>query len=141
MIVFFDFASPLYDEAVALRQQVLRKPLGLDIANDPLHEEWNQVHLGWVDTASGLLACCCLQDMKDKGYKMRQVAVHPQRQGLGLGRKLVAASEAFAKTQHAASLYCHARASAVPFYESCKWTKEGELFQEVGIDHYLMRAW
>lgn len=141
MICFFDFATPLYDSAVALRQAVLRKPLGLDIANDNLAQEWNQVHLGWVDRDRGLLACCCLQDMGEKGWKMRQVAVHPESQGMGLGRKLVEASAAFAKTQNAPGLYCHARATAVPFYEACGWKREGELFKEVGIDHYTMRAW
>lgn len=139
MICRYDFATPAYDEAVAIRQRVLRLPLGLDIADDPLHEEFDQTHFGAFE-AGRLLGTASLVATGAGALKMRQVAVDADQQGRGIGRALVAACEAYARRLGAERLYCHARDVAVPFYKSCGWRPEGEPFTEVGIEHRILSA-
>lgn len=73
--------------------------------------------------------------------KLVQMAVDPQRQGEGIGRKLVAALERRALAPEEAGglgyteLYCHARDHAIGFYASLGWEPRGERFDEVGIEH------
>ena len=138
MIARYDFATPAYDEAVALRDAVLRRPLGRRIADDDLAAEVAQVHFGYFDDGR-LVGTASLQSVGDGGaLKMRQVAVAHEARGRGVGRVLVEACEAYAKTRHTARLYCHARAVAREFYERCGWRVEGEGFEEVGLPHFRM---
>jgi predicted GNAT family N-acyltransferase len=37
------------------------------------------------------------------------------------------------------SIYLHAQIQVVDFYEKLNFIKEGDLFEEAGIKHYLMR--
>jgi predicted GNAT family N-acyltransferase len=68
-------------------------------------------------------------------FKMRQVAVSPDRQRQGIGKRLVEAAEAFVDT---GEISLHAREVAVAFYESMGYTTVGEPFLEVGILHMKM---
>ena len=139
VVLPYDFATPTYLEALALRQEVLRVPLGLDINDDPLHLEFDHHHLGAFDEQR-LVGTCSLRQNQPGVYQMRQVAVSPTAQGRGTGRLLVAACERFVSQNHrsGARLFCHARDVAVPFYERCGWRVEGEVFTEVGIVHRTM---
>ena len=69
---------------------------------------------------------------------MRQVAVHESCQRKGVGKLLVADSEAFARQKGYAKMTMHARDTAVPFYEKLGYKKKGRAFQEVTIKHYKM---
>ena len=138
MILPYEFATPEYLTGIALRDLVLRKPLGLSIYNDPLEVEFDQIHIGYYDEEAGLVGTCSLQTQADGALKMRQVAIHPDFSGKGLGRKLVAYCERLAEKKEAPKLYCHAREVAMPFYKKCGWAIEAEVFMEVGIPHYKM---
>ena len=74
----------------------------------------------------------------DGYYKMRQVAVGAEWQGRGVGRKLVEASEMLARFLHISKIELNARATAIPFYSKLSYTKIGEPFVEVGIEHLKM---
>jgi predicted GNAT family N-acyltransferase len=69
---------------------------------------------------------------------MRQVAVAAAMQGKGVGARLVAASEDFAKEHGFQKITLHARETAVLFYERIGYQKIGERFEEVGIPHFKM---
>ena len=139
MIATYQFATPTYDAAVALRDEVLRRPLGRSIADDDLLAEVDQLHFGFFERGV-LLGTASLQPTGTRVLKMRQVAVHPDQAGRGIGTLLVRACEALAKTQGAAELYCHARAVARPFYERCGWVLHGCEFEEVGLPHFRMQS-
>lgn len=138
MTIPYEFATPEYLAGIALRDLVLRKPLGRSINDDPLETEFDQVHIGYYDQEAGLVGTCSLQQKPDGALKMRQVAVHPDHSGRGIGAQLVAHCERYALAQGAPKLFCHAREVARPFYEKCGWAIEGDVFTEVGIPHYLM---
>jgi len=138
MILHYEFGTPSYLEGIALRDLVLRQPLGLSIHNDPLELEFDQIHIGFYEAEAGLVGTCTLKIQESGALKMRQVAVHPDFSGRGFGAKLVAYCERYALAQKASKLYCHAREVAMPFYKKCGWGMEGEVFTEVGIPHYKM---
>lgn len=138
MILRYEFATPDYDQAIRLRDEVLRKPLGRSIVDDPLEEEVYQVHFAYFDDGI-VLGTASLLEVEPGVWKMRQVAVGPAAQGKSVGRQLVQACRAFAKTHRANRLYCHARDTAKGFYERCDWEAFGEPFEEVGLAHTKMR--
>ena len=138
MIAQYDFATPAYDEAVRLRDAVLRRPLGLSIADDDLTQEFKQVHLGvWQQ---GRLVATASLVPNGTSLKMRQVAVAEEARGQGVGKALTKACEAYAQRTGVARLYCHARLTAKPFYIQCGWQPVGEQFEEVGIPHVVCEA-
>ena len=133
------FGTPEYDEAVGLRYEVLRKPLGLDYSPEQLASEYDQVHLAAYSNSGELLAYLNLTPAGTQTVKMRQVAVAAALQGKGIGTLLVAESERLAQRLQFEGMTLHARETAVPFYERLGYVREGERFEEVGIPHFKMK--
>jgi len=133
-----EFATPEYDEAVHLRYEVLRRPLGLDFTPEQLAAEYDDVHLAGFDGMGRLVGYLCLTPLNNDEVKMRQVAVAPEWQGKGVGKKLVAASEELAKHLNFKRMTMHARETAVPFYLRLGYQTVGEQFEEVTIPHFKM---
>ena len=128
--------SPAYDALVELRRAVLRRPLGLDFTREQLAAESRQLHLGaWEGEAP--VGCLALL-VDGAAARMRQVAVAPEAQGRGIGRRLVLEAEDEARRRGAARMELHARQTAVAFYERLGYCAEGGLFTEVGLPHRLM---
>jgi len=137
-IIKIDFATPEYDEAVALRYEVLRKPLILEFSAAQLAEEYKDIHLAAYDSGMQLLGCLILSPQDGVGVKMRQVAVKSQMQGKGVGKLMSEYAEEVAKSLGFDRLFCHARETAVPFYKKIGYSILGERFEEVGIPHFKM---
>lgn len=138
MISTILFGSPEYDEAVALRYEILRRPLGLDYTPEQLAEEWNQAHIAAFDPEGRIIGYLNLTPYTDGQVKMRQVAVAAAEQGRGVGKAMVAFSEEQARDHGFEKLVLHARDSAVPFYLKLGYQVEGDQFEEVTIPHYKM---
>ena len=138
-IAAYAFGTPEYDEAVRLRDEVLRAPLGRHIVDDALEDEVDQAHFGLYD-AGRLLGTATLRGDEAGAYQMRQVAVMAKARGQSVGLALVRHCEAFAKTRNAVALYCHAREVARGFYARCGWEAYGEPYEEVGLPHVNMRS-
>ncbi len=137
-ILEIDFATPEYDQTVQLRDKILRKPLGLVFSAEQLAEEFSDFHLAAFTNDWVLRGCLVLTPKGDKTLKMRQVAVDEAVQKLGIGRQLVAASEALARRNGFDVMELNARDTAVPFYKKLDYTIGGEQFEEVGIVHFKM---
>lgn len=136
-ISLIEHGSLQYEEAVKLRFQVLRKPLGLEFTQEQLLAEKQYYHIAYFE--DGLLkAYLMLVPETDGKIKMKQVAVAFDEQGKGIGRELVFASEQFAKQKGFSLMYCHARDTAVPFYKKSGYKVVGDMFTEVTIPHYAM---
>jgi GNAT superfamily N-acetyltransferase len=137
LICEIGFGTPEYDEAVRLRYQVLREPLGLDFTAEQLEAEYSDTHLALYQ-GGPLLAYLCLSPLRDKEIKMRQVAVRPDLQKTGIGTALVQAAEQLAKSLGFTKISMHARDTAIPFYERLGYKKEGKEFTEVNIPHFKL---
>lgn len=132
------FGTPEYHETVLLRNDVLRKPLGLQFSAEDLATEYDSFHLVLYDEALELAACLVLKPLTEDTAKMRQVAVREKYQGKGIGKRLVLLSEIFLKRRGFSKLELHARKNVVPFYEKLNYTAIGDEFEEVGIPHFKM---
>jgi predicted GNAT family N-acyltransferase len=123
--------------SLILRYKILRHPLGLTYSKSDLSSEDKDFHLGLYD-GDRLLACMILSTADGVKVKLRQVAVDDSVQGKGYGSHLQKFAEGFARQNGYVKMYCHARKTAVAFYEKAGFEALGEEFTEVGIPHYYM---
>lgn len=129
--------SPAYALSVALRRDVLRKPLGLEFTETQLASESASFHLAaWEEDV--LLGTLLLTPLEGGSIQMRQVAVDDMKQRLGIGRLMVAESEAEAVRRGFTRITLHARDTAVPFYEKLGYKPVGDEFIEVSVRHQEM---
>jgi len=131
------FGSRHQVASLALRDRVLRQPLGLSYQPVELAKEANEVHLA-VLNANRVLGILLLKPSGTGVMKMRQVAVETTFQGSGLGSRLVAYCESWCRENQIVRIELHARSTAVDFYKRNGYQIQGEKFSEVGIDHYFM---
>lgn len=70
-------------------------------------------------------------------WRLRGMAVEPDRHRAGIGRQVLAGVVAAARDAGVPLLWANARVSALPFYESQGWTIAGEEFiaSDTGIPH------
>jgi predicted GNAT family N-acyltransferase len=129
--------SKEYLEALSLRIDVLRKPLGLSYAQTDLDLEKDDIHFVAIKN-DRVLGCLLLRPLSNSLIKMRQVAVHSDFQKLGIGQALVAASEEYARTQGILKIELSARKDAVPFYQRLGYLNTGEPYIEVTLPHQKM---
>ncbi|MEK7356055.1 MAG: GNAT family N-acetyltransferase [Bdellovibrionota bacterium] len=129
--------SAAYDAAVKLRSKVLREPLGLQFDPAQLAKEKSDIHIGAFESGT-LIGCLILTPVDGHVIKMRQVAVDPLMQGVGIGRALVEYSEVEASNRGFLEMVLSARESVVPFYESLGYDPIGATFTEVTIPHRKM---
>ena len=132
------YNSPNYAATLALRDEVLRKPLGLEFGAAELEQERDHFHIACFRDRT-LVGCLMLVPLSASLVKMRQVAVKPQLHGQGIGRTLVEYAEQFARERGFSLMKLHARDTAIPFYEKQGYERDGEMFEEVSIPHWEMQ--
>ena len=79
--------SDEYWEALALRDVLLRRPLGLEFSDQDVAEEADQVHVVAAEKGE-VVGTLLLRGEAGGLVHMRQVAVAAKRQGRGIGRDL-----------------------------------------------------
>ena len=126
-----------YSEALKLREDVLRKPLGLELSATELAADHGCFHLAGFE-ANRLIAILLLQPLTVETIKMRQVAVCPECQKCGIGSQLVEFAEQFARTNGYKQIVAHARETALTFYRKLGYAVAGETFLETTIPHRLV---
>jgi predicted GNAT family N-acyltransferase len=136
--IIVEFGTPEYDETIALRTEILRKPLGMEFTEEQLSREYEDHHLALLDHDSSIIACLILSIKNETTLKMRQVAVRQNAQGQGIGKKLVSFAETFAIHKGYSKIELNARDIAVDFYLALDYKVEGDTFVEVGIPHSFM---
>lgn len=72
-----------------------------------------------------------------RGIKLERFAMLNKYRNQGLGSVLLAEVMKDVLDQKQ-KIYLHAQLRAVPFYERAGFVKEGGIFNEAGIEHYLM---
>jgi predicted GNAT family N-acyltransferase len=135
---FIDFATPAFDEALALRDAILRKPLNMVFETADIVDEWNSYHLVCYNMYNDMVGCLTLKPQEEGVIKMRQVAVKKNSQNLGIGSALVNESERFCAECGFKKIVLHARKEAVSFYRKLGYKTQGKQFKEVGIPHSKM---
>ncbi len=132
-----DHGSPEYQQMVQLRNDILRKPLGLTITPDELEKEKEEILIGAFEDEK-MLGCCMLIKTEPSVVRLRQMAVLNTLQGKGIGKALMQFAENIARDRGFRKITMHARKSATGFYEKLGYQVTGEEFEEVTIPHVTM---
>ena len=132
-----EYGSPDYQKMIGLRDNVLRKPLGLIFTPGELEDEKENILIGAFEDED-ILGCCMLVEENSRTIRLRQMAVLNNLQGKGIGRAIMNFAENIARDRGYKILSMHARKNAIGFYEKMGYKVSGEEFTEVTIPHYLM---
>jgi predicted GNAT family N-acyltransferase len=132
------FDSPAYHQTLALRQIVLRTPLGLTLSAADLAGEARQRHFVLLENGD-VVACVVIRpaDRTDV-VRLRQMAVAAGVQGRGLGAQLIRRVEAVLRRDGVTEVVMSARQSAVGFYQKLGYQTEGDGYPDLGIHHIRM---
>lgn len=127
-----------WDNYYDMRYNVLRKPL-----NQPLGSERNDGDLSGRHFAlydNQILRAIARLDKADDGIsQVRFVAVHPDSQGKGYGRKIMKAVEEISIKAGNKKMILHARDYALDFYLRLGYVKIEKSYKLFDVlQHYLM---
>jgi GNAT superfamily N-acetyltransferase len=132
-----DHGTAEYQQMVKLRDDILRKPLGLGFTPEELESEKDNMLIAAFEEER-MLACCMLVEEQPGTVRLRQMAVLNDLQGKGIGRALMNFAENIARDRGYKIVRMHARVHAVGFYEKVGYRVQGDKFVEVTIPHYVM---
>ena len=131
------YGSPDYEAAFALRDEVLRRPLGL--ALDEAAHEADRSRQHCIAVFEGQVVAAALVGEEGDGVaRISSVAVAESWQGKGVGRMLIGFAEDVAWKSGAKKAIMDSRDIAVGFYERLGYAVVGEEFVKVGIPHRRM---
>ena len=137
-IQIVSYGSTAYEQVLKLREEVLRKPLNLQLTEKDTAQDADEIIIGAFDTQGHLAGCVQLRPISIKQLKLRQMAVAPRLQGKGVGRRLIAFAEDIALQKKYETIVLNARETALGFYQKLGYTVRSQAFLEVGILHYKM---
>lgn len=132
-----DHGSPEYQQMVKMRDEILRKPLGLGFSPQELDIEKDNMLIGAFED-DHMLGCCMLVEENPATVRLRQMAVLNDLQGKGIGRALMNFAENLARDRGYKILSMHARKNSIGFYEKMGYAITSDEFTEVTIPHYVM---
>ena len=130
------YGSDDYGNSCDLRNEILRKPLGMNLFDEDLEKEKDFIHLIGKNEEQELITYLQFKKIEEDTLKMQQVVVAEHAQGKGIGRNLILFSEQFAIMSGFSSIILHARENVIGFYERLGYAREGERFLEVTIPHF-----
>jgi ribosomal protein S18 acetylase RimI-like enzyme len=132
-----DYGTPEYRQMLQLRNDILRKPLGLGFSKEELGREKNDMLIGAFDDDQ-MLGCCMLVEENPTTVRLRQMAVLNDLQGKGIGRALMNFAENIARDRGYKIMSMHARKNVIGFYEKMGYVVCSSEFIEITIPHYVM---
>ena len=123
-----------------LRYLVLRAPWRQAKGSEQTTDEEIHQHFAFFDEHSNIIGVGRLDLIDQSIAQVRFMAVDPNTQNQGIGKKLMLRMESEAKASGVQEIILHAREIALPFYEKLAYQtveKSHLLFGE--IQHFLMR--
>ena len=132
-----DHGSAAYRQMIKLRDDILRRPLGLHFTEEELEKEKHNLHIAAFEDDT-MLGCCMLVEEDPQTVRLRQMAVINDLQGKGIGRALMQFAENLSRDRGYKKITMHARKNATGFYEKMGYRKFGNEFEEITIPHYVM---
>jgi len=132
-----DHGTHEYKLMLKLRDDLLRKPLGITFSSEELEREKENVLIGAFDD-DDILGCCMLVEQDSKVVKLRQLAVLNTLQGKGVGTAILQFAENLARDRGYKIITMHARKHTIEFFEKLGYKIDGPEFIEITIPHYKM---
>ncbi|MBL0133274.1 MAG: GNAT family N-acetyltransferase [Chitinophagaceae bacterium] len=132
-----DHGSKEYQQMVQLRNDILRKPLGISFSPDELENEKNNTLIAAYEDDK-MLGCCMLIRQDAEEIRLRQMAVLNNLQGKGIGRAILQFAENIARDTGYKKITMHSRKTSTPFFEKLGYKICSDEFSEIGIPHFEM---
>jgi N-acetylglutamate synthase-like GNAT family acetyltransferase len=132
-----DHGTEQYLQMVNLRDNLLRRPLGLTFNHDELVKEKDDILIACMEDDK-MLGCCILTKLDDTTARLRQMAVADNLQGKGVGASIINFAENIATDKGIKKIILHARDTVIGFYEKFGYNIVGKQFIEVNIPHHQM---
>lgn len=124
-----EFGTYEYRKQLELRNEVLKKTIGLNIFNEDLDSEKDCYHVGCF-LNDELVGTVILTRVDDYIVKMRQVAVAESLRGNNIGKRLISYGEEIAKKLGFKKILLNSRKTAVSFYEKHGYKNTNEEYIE-----------
>jgi N-acetylglutamate synthase-like GNAT family acetyltransferase len=128
---------PEYAQIWQLREEMLRKPLGLSLKNEDLSDDALDIIFIALDNEN-VIGCVMMHALPNNVIKLRQMAVYEAWQGKGIGQMLVKEAEKYSWQNGYEKIVLHARQHAIGFYQHLGYIIVSDLFTEVSIPHVAM---
>lgn len=132
-----DHGTKEYKQMLELRNEILRKPLGISFDEEELKKEKEDILIGAFEEDK-MLGCCLLTKVDNQCVRLRQMAVQNNLQGKGIGASMMNYAENVARDAGYSKMIMHARKTAMDFYKKLGYKVAGEEFEEITIPHYIM---
>ncbi len=130
-----ELASPIYQDALAIRKKVFVEEQGVDISLE-IDGEKGPYH--YVLYNDGVAAVTGRASWENGGWHIQRVATRKQYRGLGFARQLLTKIETDARQAGAKFLTLGAQDTAQGFYTKLGYQVVGAGFIDAGIPHHRM---
>lgn len=139
-IQFKSFTQPssFYEKSLVLRNRVLIESVGRHENCRDFDFPDRDIYISAFDNNT-LIGTAIITPLDDNTVQMRQMAVHEDYQGMGVGRAIVNEFERVALEHGYLAVILHARETALPFYEKLGYELCSDVFYEIEIAHYEMK--
>ncbi len=132
-----DYGTHEYRQMVKMRDEILRKPLGLKFSEEELEQERNNMFIGAFEDDQ-MLGCCMIVENNPDKAQLRQMAVLNNLQGKGIGRALIVFAENLARDHGYKTMCMHARKNTIHFFEKMGYKITSDEFIKLTIPHFEM---
>lgn len=132
-----DHGTKEYQQMVELRNEILRKPLGLVFDPEELVRENEDILIAAFEEDK-MLGCCLLTKVDNQCVRLRQMAVQNNLQGKGIGSAMMNYAENVARDAGYNKVIMDARKTAIGFYEKLGYKVTGNEFEEITVHHLIM---
>lgn len=132
-----DHGTKEYYQMVDLRNEILRKPLGIAFPEEELEREKEDILIAAFEE-DVILGCCLLTRIDNQCARLRQMAVQNNLQGKGIGAAMMNYAENVARDAGYRKIIMHARKTTMDFYKKLGYKVVGDEFEEITIPHYIM---
>ena len=120
--------------AQQIRTAVFVQEQGVDASDE--YDAFEEVSQHYLVTLDSKAVATARWRFTPNGIKLERFAVLPTYRGEGIGKYLV--EQVIEEVQkHSKPIYLHAQIQVVDFYQKLGFEKEGALFEEAGIQHFL----
>lgn len=136
MFTLIRWDSPIYRETLALRNQVLKASAGKPFLTKSVVEEKHDIHLV-IKIEDRVVGTLLLHPCDSNCIQIKQVALSPDVQGQGLGKKLIVYAEQVARNLNYATIFLTGRKQAWGFYEKLGYVSLMDAYQE---DELLLKV-
>lgn len=117
MFTLVKWGSSDYKETLILRNHVLKISTGKPLLTEAPIEEKQDIHLV-IRQDDRIVGTLLLHPCSSKCLQIKQVAIHPEYQGKGLGKKLMVYAEQVARNLNYSNLFLTGRKQAWGFYSN-----------------------